>query len=81
MLENYNFTLNNLNQVLNLTVLGQKEAVCKVTILDDTIYEDDEYFRVVLSNPLSDLNKTAKLGKYKEVTIKITNENDSKFLN
>lgn len=59
--------------------LGQTEAFCQVKILDDTVYEHNEYFRLVLGDPLVDSNKTAKLGKYKEVTVKITNEKDRKF--
>lgn len=52
-----------------------------VTLLDDSIHEDDEEFRLVLGTPKSKSKYGAALGEQKETLVSITDKKDSEFTN
>lgn len=48
-----------------------------MTLVDDSIYEEEEEFRLVLGMPRSESSFGALLGEQKEAEVKITDEKDS----
>lgn len=52
-----------------------------VTLLDDSIHENDEEFRLVLGTPKSNSKYGAALGEQKETLVTITDKKDSEFKN
>lgn len=59
--------------------LGENEKPCVVTLLDDSIHEDDEEFRLVLGTSKSKSQYGAALGEQKETLVTITDKKDSEF--
>lgn len=59
--------------------VGENEKPCVVTLLDDSIHEDDEEFRLVLGTPKSKSKYGAALGEQKETLVTITDKKDSEF--
>lgn len=59
--------------------VGENEKPCVVTLLDDSIHEDDEEFRLVLGTPKSKPQYGAALGEQKETLVTITDKKDSEF--
>ena len=53
---------------------GQKEAVCRLRIIDDTLYELAETVYIKLNNPIS-----GAIGKLMAMTVTILGPNDGKF--
>lgn len=51
-----------------------------VTLMDDTIYEEEEEFRLVLGTPRSDSHFGAAVGDQKETVMKIKDVEDSELL-
>lgn len=59
--------------------LGDIEKLCPVIINDDTIFEGDEEFRLVLGSPVSDSAGGAVLGHRNSTIVTIKDLNDSKL--
>ncbi|XP_072477246.1 FRAS1-related extracellular matrix protein 3 [Notamacropus eugenii] len=55
---------------------GETEKTCVVTLEDDSIYEEDEEFRLILGSPKSSSAFGASVGEQKEMIIRIKNEED-----
>ncbi len=58
---------------------GEIEKPCVVTLVDDTIHEEDEEFRFVLGTPKSKSPYGAAVGEQKEALVTITDHKDSKY--
>lgn len=56
---------------------GESEKPCVVTLVDDSIHEEDEEFRLVLGTPKSKSPYGASIGEQKEALVTITDEKDS----
>lgn len=56
---------------------GEIEKPCVVSLVDDSIHEDDEEFRLVLGTPKSKSPYGASVGEQKEVLVTIGDEKDS----
>nr|XP_023654914.1 FRAS1-related extracellular matrix protein 3 [Paramormyrops kingsleyae] len=59
---------------------GESEKPCTVTLVDDSIYEEEEEFRLVLGTPRSESSYGASLGEQKEAEVKITDEKDKPII-
>lgn len=57
----------------------EAEKLCTVDIVDDTFYEGDEEFRLVLGSPISDTAGGAVLGHRNSTIVTIKDINDSKY--
>lgn len=57
--------------------LGETEKPCIVTLVDDSVHEEDEEFRLVLGTPKSKSPYGASIGEQKEALVTITDEKDS----
>ena len=58
---------------------GESEKPCVVKLVDDSVHEEDEEFRLVLGSPASKSPYGASLGEQKETLVTVTDEKDSKF--
>lgn len=58
-------------------VTGEIEKPCTVTIVDDSVHEDDEELRLVLGTPKSKSPYGASIGEQKEALVTITDHKDS----
>lgn len=56
---------------------GESEKQCLVSLMDDSIHEEDEEFRLVLGSPKSKSRYGASVGEQKEALVTITDEKDS----
>ncbi|XP_018591126.2 FRAS1-related extracellular matrix protein 3 isoform X2 [Scleropages formosus] len=59
---------------------GESEKPCVVTLVDDSVYEEEEEFRLVLGTPQSQTPFGAALGEQKEAEVKITDEKDKPII-
>ncbi|XP_069599688.1 FRAS1-related extracellular matrix protein 3 [Ranitomeya imitator] len=59
---------------------GEIEKPCIVTLMDDTIYEEEEEFRLVLGTPKSDSKFGAAVGDQKETLMKIKDVEDKPII-
>ncbi|XP_075470485.1 FRAS1-related extracellular matrix protein 3 [Ascaphus truei] len=59
---------------------GEIEKPCVVTLEDDTTYEEEEEFRLVLGTPKSDSPFGASIGEQKETLIKIKDMEDKPII-
>ncbi|KAG7461729.1 hypothetical protein MATL_G00194240 [Megalops atlanticus] len=59
---------------------GESEKPCVVTLVDDSEYEEEEEFRLVLGTPKSQSPFGASLGEQKEALVKITDEKDKPII-
>lgn len=57
---------------------GEMEKLCTVLIKDDTVFEGDEEFRLVLGSPVSDSAGGSVLGHRNSTIVTIKDVNDSK---
>ncbi|XP_043828212.1 FRAS1-related extracellular matrix protein 3 [Dromiciops gliroides] len=55
---------------------GETEKACVVTLEDDSIYEEDEEFRLILGTPKSSSAFGASVGEQKEMLIKVKDDED-----
>ncbi|XP_043918185.1 FRAS1-related extracellular matrix protein 3 [Protopterus annectens] len=55
---------------------GEIEKPCTVTLVDDSIYEEEEEFRLVLGTPKSESTFGAAIGEQKETLVKIQDRED-----
>lgn len=58
---------------------GEIEKPCVVTLVDDSIHEDNEELRLVLGTPKSKSPYGASIGEQKETLVTITDHKDSKY--
>ncbi|KFM78096.1 FRAS1-related extracellular matrix protein 2, partial [Stegodyphus mimosarum] len=56
------------------------EKLCSVTLVDDSIYEGDEEFRLVLGSPISDSAGGAILGHRNTTIVTIKDDNDKPII-
>uniref|UniRef100_A0A671KDL8 Fras1 related extracellular matrix 3 n=1 Tax=Sinocyclocheilus anshuiensis TaxID=1608454 RepID=A0A671KDL8_9TELE len=59
---------------------GEIEKPCVVTLVDDTIHEEDEEFRLVLGTPKSKSLYGAAVGEQKEALVTITDHKDKSII-
>ncbi|MFT7807597.1 FRAS1-related extracellular matrix protein 3 isoform X1 [Arapaima gigas] len=59
---------------------GESEKPCVVTLVDDSVYEEEEEFRLLLGTPRSQSPFGAALGEQKEAEVKITDEKDKPII-
>ncbi|XP_069832964.1 FRAS1-related extracellular matrix protein 3 [Dendropsophus ebraccatus] len=59
---------------------GEMEKPCIVTLIDDTIYEEEEEFRLILGTPKSDSQFGAAVGEQKETSLKIKDGEDKPII-
>ncbi|XP_067889545.1 FRAS1-related extracellular matrix protein 3 [Heterodontus francisci] len=59
---------------------GEIEKSCTVPLVDDTIYEEEEEFRLVLGTPQSESPFGASVGEQNETLIKIMDEGDKPII-
>ncbi|XP_030630785.1 FRAS1-related extracellular matrix protein 2 [Chanos chanos] len=59
---------------------GEREKTCEVTIVDDSEYEEEEEFRLVLGMPSSQSAVLFSLGKQRETLVKIKDEEDKPII-
>lgn len=57
--------------------LGETEKPCVVSLMDDSVHEEDEEFRLVLGTPKSKSPYGASIGEQKEALVTVTDEKDS----
>lgn len=50
-----------------------------VRLMDDSVHEEDEEFRLVLGNPKSKSPYGASIGEQKEALVTVTDEKDSTY--
>lgn len=50
-----------------------------VSLMDDSIHEEDEEFRLVLGSPKSKSSYGASIGEQKEALVTVTDEKDSMY--
>lgn len=60
--------------------LGDMEKPCVLTLVDDSLYEEEEEMRLVLGSATSDSPYGASVGTNNEMLIKIKDSADSKRL-
>lgn len=65
---------------LPIVFKGETERPCTVTLMDDTIHEEEEELRLVLGTPRSESPFGASIGELNETLIKIKDDADSKKL-
>lgn len=58
-------------------LLGESEKPCVVGLMDDSVHEEDEEFRLVLGSPKSKSPYGASIGERKDALVTITDEKDS----
>lgn len=58
---------------------GETEKPCVVSLMDDTIHEEDEEFRLVLGTPKSKSPYGASVGEQKEALVTVTDNKDSMY--
>ena len=58
---------------------GESEKPCVVSLMDDTIHEEDEEFRLVLGSPKSKSPYGTSIGEQKEALVVVTDEKDSMY--
>lgn len=51
-----------------------------VSLMDDSIHEEDEEFRLVLGTPKSKSPYGASIGEQKEALVTVTDEKDSMYI-
>uniref|UniRef100_A0A8B9HIC2 Fras1 related extracellular matrix 3 n=1 Tax=Astyanax mexicanus TaxID=7994 RepID=A0A8B9HIC2_ASTMX len=59
---------------------GENEKPCVVTLVDDSIHEEDEEFRLVLGTPKSKTPYGAALGEQKETLVTIADRKDKSII-
>ncbi|KAM9314134.1 FRAS1-related extracellular matrix protein 3 [Pholidichthys leucotaenia] len=59
---------------------GESEKPCVVSLMDDSIHEEDEEFRLVLGTPKSKSPYGASIGEQKEALITVTDEKDKPII-
>uniref|UniRef100_A0A669EDI1 Fras1 related extracellular matrix 3 n=1 Tax=Oreochromis niloticus TaxID=8128 RepID=A0A669EDI1_ORENI len=59
---------------------GESEKSCVVTLVDDSIHEEDEEFRLVLGTPKSKSPYGASIGEQKEALVTLTDEKDKPII-
>ncbi|XP_068134549.1 FRAS1-related extracellular matrix protein 3 [Hyperolius riggenbachi] len=59
---------------------GEIEKPCVVVLVDDTIYEEEEEFRLLLGTPKSDSRFGASIGEQKETLMKIKDLEDKPII-
>lgn len=60
---------------------GETEKPCVVSLMDDSIHEEDEEFRLVLGTPKSKSPYGASIGEQKEALVTVTDKEDSMYFN
>ncbi|XP_073498399.1 FRAS1-related extracellular matrix protein 3 [Phyllobates terribilis] len=70
----------NTEDSLVVFVSGEIEKPCIVMLMDDTIYEEEEEFRLVLGTPKSDSQFGAAVGDQKETLMKIKDVEDKPII-
>ncbi|CAN2388811.1 Extracellular matrix protein [Pristimantis euphronides] len=70
----------NTDESFILFLPGEIEKPCIVTLTDDTIYEEEEEFRLVLGMPKSDSHFGATVGDQKETVMKIKDVEDKPII-
>ena len=68
----------------NSTILFGKSierAICRINLIDDNDYEEEEFFLVKLAHPESEDDIRVILGKHKLVRVRITNNEDKPKVN
>lgn len=58
---------------------GETEKPCVVSLMDDSIHEEKEEFRLVLGTAKSKSPYGALIGEQKEALITVTDDKDSRF--
>jgi hypothetical protein len=58
---------------------GEYEKICEVFIVNDTRYEQEELFRLVLGSPHSDMLGVARLGLRNATQVIIKDDGDSEY--
>lgn len=56
---------------------GETEKPCVVSLMDDSIHEEDEEFRLVLGTPKSKSPYGASIGEQKEALVTVSDDKDS----
>lgn len=56
---------------------GETEKPCVVSLMDDSVHEEDEEFRLVLGTPKSKSQYGASIGEQKEALVTVTDVKDS----
>ncbi|XP_076004144.1 FRAS1-related extracellular matrix protein 3 [Genypterus blacodes] len=59
---------------------GETEKPCVVSLVDDSVHEDDEEFRLVLGNPKSKSAYGASIGEQKEALVTVSDEKDKSII-
>ncbi|KAF6724623.1 FRAS1-related extracellular matrix protein 2 [Oryzias melastigma] len=59
---------------------GESEKFCVVRLMDDSIHEEDEEFRLVLGNPKSTSPFGAAVGEQKEALVTVTDNKDKPII-
>ncbi|XP_059902249.1 FRAS1-related extracellular matrix protein 3 [Gadus macrocephalus] len=59
---------------------GESEKPCVVKLVDDSVHEEDEEFRLVLGSPASKSPYGASLGEQKEALVTVTDEKDKPII-
>ncbi|XP_032398648.1 FRAS1-related extracellular matrix protein 3 [Etheostoma spectabile] len=59
---------------------GETEKPCAVSLMDDSIHEDDEEFRLVLGTPKSKSPYGASIGEQKEALVTVTDGKDKPII-
>uniref|UniRef100_A0A8C7ZI10 Fras1 related extracellular matrix 3 n=1 Tax=Oryzias sinensis TaxID=183150 RepID=A0A8C7ZI10_9TELE len=59
---------------------GESEKLCVVRLMDDSIHEEDEEFRLVLGNPKSKSPYGAAVGEQNEVLVTVTDNKDKAII-
>ncbi|XP_063776484.1 FRAS1-related extracellular matrix protein 3 [Pseudophryne corroboree] len=70
----------NTDESLVVFLPGDIEKPCVVTLVDDTLYEEKEEFRLVLGSPRSDLHFGASVGEQNETLMKINDVEDKPII-
>lgn len=60
-------------------ISGQRHADCIVDIVNDSVFEPTEQFRLVLGSPTSSTTKVALVGSRNSTILKISNPEDGKI--
>lgn len=71
--------LEHLPECVNHFSSGETEKPCVVSLMDDSVHEEDEEFRLVLGTPKSKSPYGASIGEQKEALVTVTDEKDSKY--
>uniref|UniRef100_A0A3Q2ZQ24 Fras1 related extracellular matrix 3 n=1 Tax=Kryptolebias marmoratus TaxID=37003 RepID=A0A3Q2ZQ24_KRYMA len=59
---------------------GESEKQCVVSLMDDSVHEEDEEFRLVLGSPKSKSPYGASVGEQKEALVTITDDKDKPII-